>query len=398
MPFTDVIDNYANGATGTLTTSDGGTVGYTVTGNANTISRPGTDLGAQVNGDGTQTVEVAFDAPVHGMTISVNRSNLGEEYFIEIDGVLIDLNDAIADGTVEFTQGGAATHEITASGGITSASDPFNGSLGFLHFQSPVSTVRIFGSGADSGNWDLFEIGIDSTDFRVVCFAADTRIQTPTGDRAVSDIQAGDPVITLDGNIRTVVQTSQRRISPVELARETRLLPVRIAAGALGNGLPTQDLRVSRQHRILLASRIAHRITGHTEVLIPAVRLVGLPGITFDRSLIPLTYCHILLDRHDILVANDAPAESLFLGQMSRQAQDAPAENEPSQDGNNASEGLDFADMPPARPFPTAQDAKKIVAAHLKHGRPLLEARSGMSQETRAAVASPDMALPNSLV
>ena len=92
MAFTDVIDDYSNGSSGTLTTSDGGTVGYTVSGNVQTVSKPGTDKAAKVTGDGENSVTVAFDDTVHGVTLAFSRSNSGEEYFIEIDGVVVDLN------------------------------------------------------------------------------------------------------------------------------------------------------------------------------------------------------------------------------------------------------------------------------------------------------------------
>ncbi len=369
MPFTDVIDDYSNGATGTLTTTEGGTVGYTVTGNANTISRPGTDSGAQVTADGSETVTVDFDETVHGMTISVNRSNPGEVYFIVIDGVQIDLNDAIADGTVVFTQAGAATHVITPDGGISGTGSFADGSLGFLHFQSPVNTVTIIGTGGTNGNWDLFEIGIDSEDFRVVCFAAGTDIQTPDGPVDVADLQAGDVVTTLGGRTRSVRQTSMRQFTPLQLVRETRLLPVRIKAGALGGGLPDRDLLVSRQHRVLVSSRIAKRIFGQTEVLIPATHLVGLPGIDVDRSIQPISYHHILLDVHDIMLANGAPAESLFIGPLSLQT----LEDEPPETSLDKKAAQTYADMVPARPFPNARQSRKIVAAHKRHARALLE-------------------------
>lgn len=363
MPFTDVIDDYSNGATGTLTTSNGGSVGYTVTANVDTITRPGTDLGAQVNGDGSQTVTVDFAQAVHGMTVSVNRSTPGEVYYLVVDGVQVDLNAAIANGTVEFTLSGAATQIITPDGGISSTGTSFDGSLASLHFQSPVNTITIFGAGGTSSNWDLFEIGIDSEDFRVVCFVADTLIETPNGPVRIADIKSGDLVCTYDHGPRRVLQTNVRRLTPLQLLQETRLLPVRIKAGALGGGLPKSDLVVSRQHRILVASRIAARLLGTAEVLIPAIRLVGLPGIDIDRTMQPVAYHHLLLAEHELLIAHGTPAESLFLGPMSVEALD----------DQSPDIGAGITDMTPIRPFPDAKQAKRIVAAHQRHGRTLLE-------------------------
>ena len=368
MAFSDVIDDYTNGLMGFLTALNG-TVGYTITSSVVTDSRTGTDRGAKVTADGNNTVQVDFDEAVTGMTVNVNRSNPGEIYFLEVNGVALNLNTAIASGDVVFTQTGAATHVITAAGGITSTGNPENGSQGFFRFTSPVTSVKIVGTGGNSGNFDLFEIGIDTEFFTIVCFTADTKIQTPRGPIKVSDLKTGDMVTTQGGSLRAVLMTNKRHVSHRALLRDTRLSPVRIKAGALGGGLPTEDLLVSRQHRILIASRIAKRICGSTEVLLPAIRLVGLAGIDVDRTMQPVDYYHILLDRHDVILANGAPAESLFVGPVSKETlADEIAEIDTTDVPYSA-----YADMTPARPFPAPKQAKQVVAAHNKHQRPLLE-------------------------
>ncbi|MFT7107334.1 MAG: hypothetical protein ACJAVT_001857 [Yoonia sp.] len=65
---------------------------------------------------------------------------------------------------------------------------------------------------------------------------AEAKIQTPCGQIKVSDLTAGDMVTTQDGSARAVVMTHKRHVSRMAIARETRLSPVRIKAGALGNG------------------------------------------------------------------------------------------------------------------------------------------------------------------
>jgi hypothetical protein len=89
----------------------------------------------------------------------------------------------------------------------------------------------------------------------------------------------------------------------VDLARHPRpetAAPVRIAAGALGGGLPRRDLRVSPEHGLLL-----------DRVLVPARLLLGLPGVAQDGPWRRLArYVHLELDRHDLLLAEGAPAES----------------------------------------------------------------------------------------
>ena len=376
LAFQDVINDYGNGQTGTIATADG-MVGYTINANVDTISRPNTSEGARVNADGSETVEVAFDDPVRGVSLKFDRSNPGENYKVKIDGQEVNIQTLVDDGdaTFETVMSGTdppqpGTHLI-ADGGVTSTGSFSNDSLGFLTLNVPVESVEVFGTGGSSNNWDLIEIGIDSTSSAVVCFVGDTELQTPQGPRKVCQLEAGDRVITQTGQPRTIIATNVRHVRPIELYRETRLLPIRITAGALGGGLPEHDLLVSRQHRILIASRIARRICGQDEVLIPAFRLVGLPGIDIGRTIHPISYHHVLLDCHDIVLANGAPAETLFLSPVSATALGDELEDT-LPEVQLVGDGLG---MMPARPFPTGKEAKKIVAAHKRHQRPLLETR-----------------------
>ncbi len=374
MAFQDVINNYANGQSGTITTANG-TVDYTITSSVVTATRPNTTQGAQVPGDGTGTFEVSFDNPVVGVTVKFDRSNQPEVYKVTINGQEVDIEDLINNGDATFTSVIAGSNpvqtgtHIIMDGGVTSTGAPTNNSLGFLTINIPVDSIGIYGTGGGSGTFDMIEVGVDSVTSAVVCFTADTELLTPEGPRRICDLTAGDAVITYAGQTRTIIATNVRHVRPIELFRETRLLPVRIAAGALGSGLPRCDLVVSRQHRIMVASRIARRICGQDEVLIPAFRLVGIPGIDYVRKIEPVSYHHVMLDGHDIVVANGAPAESLYLGPMSATALQDDDEDEQHETPHFA----ETVSMTPARHFATARESRRIVAAHVRHQRPVLE-------------------------
>ena len=93
-----------------------------------------------------------------------------------------------------------------------------------------------------------------------------------------------------------------------------------IVAGALGNGLPKRDLLVSRQHRMMVSSKIAERMTGSSEVLIPAIKLVALPGVYIDETVTEVEYFHVLFDQHEIIFAEGTKTESLFAGKFAIKA------------------------------------------------------------------------------
>ncbi len=107
------------------------------------------------------------------------------------------------------------------------------------------------------------EANRDTWDY-VTCYVAGTLLATADGPRAIETLVPGDLVMTMDHGLQPV-----RWIGRSTCTVSDRLAPVRIAAGALGHGLPRRDLFVSQQHRMLVRSRIAERMTGRSEILIP---------------------------------------------------------------------------------------------------------------------------------
>lgn len=141
-----------------------------------------------------------------------------------------------------------------------------------------------------------------------VCFDADTGVLTPNGIRAVGELEAGDPVQTLDHGISPVCWVGRQDM----LGHGTNT-PVCFAEGSIGNDQP---LRLSQQHRVLVRSPLAELYFGSSEVLVPAVSLVNDATVTFAPCTL-IRYVHILLQAHEVVFAEGAPCETLFLGKQS---------------------------------------------------------------------------------
>ena len=134
-----------------------------------------------------------------------------------------------------------------------------------------------------------------------VCFVSGTRIKTAGGAVEVQHLAIGDLVITASGALRPVTWLGHRTIDCRSHPSAADIMPVRIAAHALGSNCPIRDLFVSPGHAICID------IFG--EVLIPAGALVN--GSTIQQiEVASLTYWHVELDSHDILLAENLPCES----------------------------------------------------------------------------------------
>src|SRR5262249_4072845 len=130
-----------------------------------------------------------------------------------------------------------------------------------------------------------------NTDITLACFAAGTRILTERGEIAVEELRAGDAVISL----------TQQRAANVRWIRSravARAAPVRIEAGAFGEGRPHRRLHVSPDHAVFAGG-----------MLIPVRHLVN--GTTIrEIAGTAVAYFHVELDRHGVLLAEGLPAES----------------------------------------------------------------------------------------
>lgn len=148
-----------------------------------------------------------------------------------------------------------------------------------------------------------------------VCFTTGTLIEGSDGAHRIETLEVGDRVLTADHGLQPIRWIESSRIPSDQLFSNPALRPVRITAGSLGPGVPERDLLVSQQHRILVRGPKVELLFGAPEALVAAKHLCAWPGISVETSDQPVEYLHILLDRHEILIAEGAPAESLFLGE-----------------------------------------------------------------------------------
>jgi hypothetical protein len=192
-------------------------------------------------------------------------------------------------GTIELT----ASNYITVNGfGATQKS--YSG--GVLTFSNNQTIHVLLGAGASSllvineGGATLVEA--------IACFAEGTHIATATGTVPVEALVPGDTVLLADGDAAEVRWLGHRRVDCTHAPRPDNVWPVRIAPGAFGPGAPARELWLSPDHAVFAGG-----------VLIPVRYLVN--GATVVQHPVDaMTYWHVELDRHAVLLAEGLPCES----------------------------------------------------------------------------------------
>lgn len=129
------------------------------------------------------------------------------------------------------------------------------------------------------------------------CFVAGTRIAGERGEIAVEQLAAGERVQTLHGT-QPVIWIGVRHVDCLRHPDPLKVWPVWIAADAFGPGRPCRDLWLSPDHAVHLI-----------DVLIPVKQLVN--GISIAQVPVDtVTYYHVELTQHDVLLADGLPVES----------------------------------------------------------------------------------------
>ncbi|MBN9508045.1 MAG: Hint domain-containing protein [Alphaproteobacteria bacterium] len=183
---------------------------------------------------------------------------------------------------------------LTFSGGLTPT---YNATTGVLTLGTDALNVGTglaatdFTTAADAHGGTLLA--------EVSCYAAGTAIATPSGEVAVEALRPGHLVRTATGRLAPVTWVGRMAIDLTRHPAPQHAAPVRIAAGAFAPGLPRRDLVLSPDHALMIAG-----------ALIPARKLVNGATIRQDLDAESVTYVHVELDRHDLLLAEGLPAES----------------------------------------------------------------------------------------
>ena len=276
-----LVDGGAISVTGSSTAFK---VGVPVTGTGSILVDSGASLTLSAAGATDSGLSVAFGT--NGTALAPNTVVIDDASF---NGTISNfgLHDNLVDGLATYN----AADRFTFNNGVGT----LTGAGGTV-----LETFNHFGvtGGATSGVLDVVS-GPGGAPEIVFCFYAGVQIATPDGEVAVENLRDGDLVMTADGSAHPIVWMGRSEIS-TRFADPLRFLPIRITAGALGDGLPVRDLLVSPCHAIFLDG-----------ILVQAGALVNGTTIVQETE-VPanFTYYHVELAHHALLIADGALAES----------------------------------------------------------------------------------------
>jgi antigen 43 len=292
----------------TLAVNKGGTAeALTVTNETVNVSTGGTTSNLVISSGGIETLvgsATAFNASVLSGGVVSETGNLfhnsglfiGSGGFLAISGSTATQNDpvtVVAGGQVEFAG-------ISAQGVLSTSSRGGNTTLTVTRGTAHESVV-LAGTGR---TFTSSTIGTSAPRavFTITCFASGTQILTATDEVPIDAIQPGDTVAVRRGGemvLESVTWVGKSRINLSRHARPELAAPIRVKVGALAANTPTRDLLLSPEHCLIIGGRC-----------VPVKLLINGGSIAREYPAEPFEYYHLELEKHGILIADGAEAES----------------------------------------------------------------------------------------
>jgi hypothetical protein len=215
----------------------------------------------------------------NGWTSAITGGGTGDGFAIQW---IAGAESAIQPGGVSA----AFTFSSTETPQQMAAASPF-------HADPPTTTSVTYTGGPFSSAGDTIVASVEAA-----CFREGTRIRTSRGDLPVERLRPGDQVVTASAECRPVIWIGRRHVDCGQHSDPRRVWPVCVVTGALGPSIPGADLYLSPDHALFLYG-----------VLVPVKYLIN--GTTITQ--IPaeaVTWYHLELESHDVVLAEGAPAES----------------------------------------------------------------------------------------
>ncbi|MEP3295302.1 MAG: Hint domain-containing protein [Pseudoruegeria sp.] len=218
---------------------------------------------------------------------SVTVGSIGDEIYNAAEGVITNQSTGETGRIIYITINGGSVNEFV---GVATTIDV-----------SPGDTVTTS---------SLTPLAEESYDNIVACFTAGTMIRTLQGEISIDELSVGDFVLTKDHGPQQIRWIGRRFVSGGRLETNENLQPIQIKKFAFGEGLPSQDLLLSPNHRVLLDQPSLELLFGETEVLVSSKNLMSHPDVNRVCPEDGIEYIHLMFDHHEIVTSHGLETES----------------------------------------------------------------------------------------
>ena len=252
---------------------------------------------------GANTTLVAGVSDLAGPAIAfdLNASSVPEE--IVLTGALSQgqtvtdfgaLSNFYQGDAIDFTMfSNIGTVNAVAGGNMQIVGTLVGGGTAEYIFNTYQSNITVF---------NIVSQGASGTLLEATCFAAGSRVLTPTGERAVESLAEGDLLTVLHDGVTAVEPICWVGRLSIDLRRHARpemVAPVRIRRGAFADAVPHRDLLLSPEHCVFADGHLVS-----VKCLVNGMTIVQ----EFDRPAIE--YYHIETRDHSMVLAEGLPVET----------------------------------------------------------------------------------------
>ncbi len=243
--------------------------------------------------DGNVTMSTGSLAIAAGASLDLGAAASGTVTFSGTNAELIIGNLGLDAISVAGMQGhdvidlpGVAPSLVSYTGGVVTEQNAGGSTIGSfaLSVANGQPAVAII---ADGHGGALLTLGGE-----MACFAHGTRLLTPSGYKPVQGFAPGDPIITRAG-AKKPVRWIGRRVVDIGVRAPAGCRPVIVRQNALAPGVPSRAIRLSPAHALFIEG-----------VLVPVMHLLNGATVLPDRATGPVTYYHLELDRHELVMAD----------------------------------------------------------------------------------------------
>lgn len=317
---------------------------------ANSANAPGTDTyNAGQPSWINQTYTYNGGAPTHVKI--VDDDGVLQDGVVETGAAQVLAEDVVLNGTL-YTAGSVVENEFALLDGGGSEvwviriagqnvgfapQAPYYTIPGGVTFTPTQARDGLGGAGSTDG------ISSSANYSQVVCFSAGTRLETSEGPLEAGRVTLRTRLRTADGRLVTPLWIGRQEVALA--GPEDRRRPLKVPRHALGYGMPGRAVVLSPQHRVRVGA-----------VLMPARALESWHGVRVMRGWAGVIYVHVLCARHEILMAEGLPVESLLPGPQVFRAMPLHLR------AQVRSVLADQAPMQPALPCLTVAEGRKMLA------------------------------------